>query len=61
METKILQTHYYTYNGKIYDNMKDACIKNNLTPRAFRYKVKEGEIIKTIINSQNRHYARRTK
>lgn len=55
------QTHYYTYKGKDYNNMKNVCVANNLTPRAFRFKVKEDEITKTVIISQNRQYeGRRT-
>jgi len=54
MNQTVITTHYYTFKGKDYQNMKEVCVNNNITSRAFRSKVREGEIIKTLTNSQNR-------
>lgn len=58
MEKK--EEHYYLHKGSRYENMKDAREALGITPRAFRFKVKAGEIQKITNNSsQQRQYENR--
>lgn len=48
METT--QTHYYLYDGKRYDNMKELCDEHGFGTHAFRNRVKKHIIEKILIN-----------
>ncbi len=49
------KTHYYIYNEKKYDNMKDCRETNDLGRTEFRKMVKEKIIEKIIINDVKPH------
>ncbi len=49
------EQHYYLHKDRRYENMRQLREALGITSRAFRCKVKDGEIQK-ITNSQHGHY-----
>lgn len=48
------QKHYYLYNGKNYENMKDCCqaIGHGISSKAFKHMIRMG-IVEKIINNND--------